>query len=78
MASVDSRYDLEIKLTITDRTTGEVVPEFSDTIQHYYNMPYEMMWQVQAVAVPALVEKLIGLGAPIAEEIKAKRNQGKK
>ena len=77
MASVDSRYDIEIKLTITDRTTGEVVPEFSDTIQHYYNMPYEMMWQLQAVAIPALVEKLIGMGAPIAEEIHAKRGPKK-
>lgn len=77
MASVDSRYDIEIKLTITDRTTGEVVPEFSDTIQHYYNMPYEMMWQLQAVAIPALVEKLIGMGAPIAEEIKGKRGPKK-
>ena len=77
MASVDSRYDIEIRLTITDRTTGQVVPEFSDTIQHYYNVPYEMMWQLQAVAIPALVERLVGMGEPIAGAIAEERAKGK-
>ena len=72
MADVDSKYRVTITLDIRDMKDGQPT-EFSKTIQEYTDMPYEMMWQLQAVAVPALVEKLIGMGAPIAEEIKGKR-----
>ena len=72
MANVDSRYDVEIKLTITDRTTGEVVPDFSETIQKYYNMTYEVIVGLQRAIIPQMVETLVALGefqaAPIAEE----------
>ena len=76
MADELSRYRVTITLDIRDMKNGEPT-EFSKTVQEYADVPYEMMWQLQAVAIPALAEKLIGMGAPIAEEIKAKRGAKK-
>ena len=75
MADENSRYLVTITLDIRDMKNGEPT-EFSKTIQQYSDVPYEMMWQLQAVAVPALVEMLIGMGAPFAEELRSKRGQG--
>lgn len=77
MANVDSRYDVEIKLTITDRTTGEVVPEFSETIQKYYNMNYEAIVGLQRAIVPQMVETLVALGEMFAAPIAEARAKGK-
>jgi hypothetical protein len=76
MASVDSKYNVTITLDIRDVKDGEQT-EFSRTVQQYSDVPYEMMWQLQAVAIPALVEKLIGMGEPIAEGIAQERMKGK-
>ena len=76
MADVDSRYRVTISLDIRDMKNGEPT-EFSRTVQEYVDMPYEMMWQLQATAIPVLVNTLIGMGAPVAEEIKAKRGPKK-
>jgi hypothetical protein len=75
MADETSRFNLSITLDITDATTGEPTP-FSKTIQQYSGMKYEDMQAVQAVAIPALVQLLIGMGNAQAEEVKAKRGQG--
>ena len=72
MADIDSRYNVTITLDITDATTGEPTA-FSKTIQQYSAMKYEDMQAVQAVAIPALVQLLIGMGNAQAEEIKGKR-----
>jgi hypothetical protein len=76
MADENSRYNVQIALTITDATTGEPTP-FSRTIQEYSDMKYEAMQTLQAVAIPALVQLLLGMGNEFAEEIKGKRGQKK-
>jgi hypothetical protein len=76
MADENSRYNVQIALTITDATTGDPTP-FSRTIQEYSDMSYEYMQNLQAVAIPALVTLLLGMGNEIAEEVKGKRGQGK-
>ncbi len=75
MADENSRYNVQIALTITDATTGQPTP-FSRTIQEYSDMSYEYMQNLQAVAIPALAQLLLGMGNEIAEEVKAKRGQG--
>jgi hypothetical protein len=72
MSDENSRFNVQIALTITDATTGEPTP-FSRTIQEYSGLKYEDMQLVQAVAIPALVQLLIGVGNERAEEIKGKR-----
>jgi hypothetical protein len=77
MADENSRYNVSITLDIKDATTGEPTP-FSRTIQEYSDMKYEAMQTLQAVAIPALAQLLLGMGNEIAEEVKAKRgNAGK-
>ena len=77
MADENSRYNVSIILDIRDATTGEPTP-FSRTVQEYFDMKYEFMQNLQAVAIPALVQLLLGMGNEIAEEVKAKRgNSGK-
>ncbi len=77
MADVDSRYNVSIILDIRDATTGEPTP-FSRTVQEYFDMKYEYMQNLQAVAIPALAQLLLGMGNEIAEEVKGKRgNAGK-
>ncbi len=75
MADELSRYNVSIILDIRDATTGEPTP-FSRTVQEYSAMKYEDMQAVQATAIPALVQLLLGMGNEIAEEVKAKRGQG--
>ena len=78
MADVDSRYNVTITLDIKDATTGvSVYPFGARTIQQYSGMKYEDMQSVQAVAIPALVQLLIGMGNAQAEEIKGKRGSKK-
>jgi hypothetical protein len=72
MANETSRYNVRIILEIKDATTGAETP-FSRTIQEYSDMNYEYMQQLQAVAIPVLVNTLIGMGNEIAEEVKGKR-----
>ena len=76
MADENSRYNVSIILDIRDATTGEPTP-FSRTVQEYFDMKYEFMQNLQAVAIPALAQSLLGMGNEIAEEVKAKRGQGK-
>ena len=76
MADENSRYNVSIILDIRDATTGEPTP-FSRTVQEYFDMKYEFMQNLQAVAIPALAQTLLGEGNKIAEEIKGKRGQGK-
>ena len=76
MADENSRYNVQIALTITDATTGEPTP-FSRTIQEYSDMNYESMQSLQAVAIPGLVTLLLGMGNEIAEEVKGKRGAKK-
>jgi hypothetical protein len=77
MADELSRYNVSIILDIRDATTGEPTP-FSRTVQEYFDMKYEYMQNLQAVAIPALAQLLLGMGNEIAEEVKAKRgNAGK-
>jgi hypothetical protein len=72
MADENSRYNVSIILDIRDATTGEPTP-FSRTVQEYFDMKYEYMQNLQAVAIPALAQLLIGIGNEIAEEVKGKR-----
>ena len=72
MSDENSRFNVTITLDISDATTGEPTP-FSKTIQQYSAMKYEEMQAVQAVAIPALVQLLLGMGNTVAEEIKGKR-----
>jgi hypothetical protein len=72
MADENSRYNVSIILDIRDATTGEPTP-FSRTVQEYFDMKYEYMQNLQAVAIPALAQLLIGMGNEIAEEVKGKR-----
>jgi hypothetical protein len=72
MADENSRFNVSIILDIRDATTGEPTP-FSRTIQEYAGMKYESMQALQATAIPALVQMLLGLGNERAEAIKAKR-----
>jgi hypothetical protein len=76
MADENSRYNVSIILDIRDATTGEPTP-FSRTVQEYFNMKYEYMQNLQAVAIPALAQLLLGMGKEIAEEVKAKRGEKK-
>jgi hypothetical protein len=75
MADENSRYNVQIALTITDATTGEPTP-FSRTIQEYSDMKYEVMQETQMVGIAALLTALGQLGNRDAEEVKAKRGQG--
>jgi hypothetical protein len=72
MATEDSRYNVRIILEIKDATTGAETP-FSRTIQEYSDMNYEYMQQLQAVAIPALMNTLLGMGNAVSDEIKGKR-----
>lgn len=74
MANETSRYNVRIILEIKDSTSGAETP-FSRTIQEYSDMNYEYMQQLQAVAIPVLVNTLIGMGNEIAEEVKGKRKE---
>jgi hypothetical protein len=76
MADENSRYNVSIILDIRDATTGEPTP-FSRTVQEYFDMKYEYMQNLQAVAIPALAQLLLGMGNEIAEEVKGKRAGGK-
>ena len=76
MADETSRYDVEVKLTVTDRTTGETVPEFGDVILHQYNLKYEDMNDLQWDVVQAVSAALKPVSDARAEEIKGKRGQG--
>ena len=76
MADENSRYNVSIILDIRDATTGESTP-FSRTVQEYFDMKYEYMQNLQAVAIPALAQLLLGMGNEIAEEVKAKRGPKK-
>jgi hypothetical protein len=75
MADELSRYNVSIILDIRDSTTGDPTP-FSRTVQEYFDMKYEYMQNLQAVAIPALAQLLLGMGNEIAEEVKGKRGQG--
>ena len=75
MADENSRYNVSIILDIRDATTGAPT-QFSRTVQEYFDMKYEFMQNLQAVAIPALAQLLLGMGNEIAEEVKAKRGQG--
>jgi hypothetical protein len=78
MADVDSRYTIEVKLTITDVTTGQLVPDFSDVILHQYNQTYEQMQGFQQAIVGAVMGTLAAAGDEMAGEIRSKRgNAGK-
>ena len=77
MADENSRYTTEVKLTITDVTTGQVVPEFSDVILHQFNQTYEQMQGFQEVVVGAVLGSLAGIGKQLSEEVKAKRGAKK-
>jgi hypothetical protein len=76
MADENSRYNVTITLEITDASTGAPT-KFSRTIQEYFDMNYEYMQQLQAVAIPALANTLIGMGNQIAGEISEKREKNK-
>lgn len=73
MADVDSRYNIEVKLTVTDVTTGQVIPDFSDVILHQYNLTYESMQGFQKTVTGTVLGVLAGIGDQFAEEIKGKR-----
>ena len=73
MADVDSRYTIEVKLTVTDVTTGQVIPDFSDVILHQYNQTYEQMQGFQEAIVGAVMGTLAAAGQEMAQEVKGKR-----
>lgn len=77
MANEASRYDLAVMLEIRDRSTGEIVPEFSDVILKQYNLKYEDMNDMQWDVIDAVSAVLKTVSKGVAEEIKAKRG-GKK
>jgi hypothetical protein len=76
MADENSRYTIEVKLTITDVTTGQTVPDFSDVILHQYNQTYEQMQGFQEAIVGAVLGTLAAAGQETDGAIKGKRGQG--
>ncbi len=74
MASVDSRYTLQVMMVTSEEVEGQSqVPKMAEVIVNQYSLKYEDMQALEVLLTDAIGNVLKGLGGAIAEEIKGKR-----